>query len=233
MAVLAGQDAGPAGRADRVDAEAGVQPHALAGDAVEIRRLVDPAAVGADGVCRMVVGHDEQDVRPRGCGGGEGGPCRGKHRKLKPGRRKVRRSRSFLMHIDIPLFVPNPDLSTWGHRVLMAGGGFPKAGTPLKFVSSREQYNENRGTWSVGRHHARQGIPASVGVASGRAGTMHSLWPPRRPPPSRHFCQKNLSTTPHRSSYAKTACSLSLVRRAYNSPCGLYVSPSAALIPSW
>ena len=46
VAVLAGQDAGPAGRADRVDAEAGVQSHALVGEAVEVRRLVDPAAGG-------------------------------------------------------------------------------------------------------------------------------------------------------------------------------------------
>ena len=30
-----------------------------------LRRLVHPAAVGADGVGRMVVGHDVQDVRPR------------------------------------------------------------------------------------------------------------------------------------------------------------------------
>ena len=71
VAVLAGQDAGPAGRADRVDAEAGVETHALLGEAVEVRRLVDPAAIGADGVCRMVVGHDIEDVGPRGGFGGQ------------------------------------------------------------------------------------------------------------------------------------------------------------------
>ena len=65
VAVLAREDAGPAGRADRVDAEAGIQAHALLGDAVEVRRLVDPAAIGADGVRRMVVGHDVENVGPR------------------------------------------------------------------------------------------------------------------------------------------------------------------------
>ena len=41
-----------------------VQAHPVAGDPVDLRGLVDPAAVGADGIGRMVVGHDVENVRP-------------------------------------------------------------------------------------------------------------------------------------------------------------------------
>ena len=62
VAVLAGEDGGAAGRADRVGAEAVGEAHAAVGDAVDVRRLVDAAAVGGDGVGGVVVGHDEEDV---------------------------------------------------------------------------------------------------------------------------------------------------------------------------
>src|SRR5205823_861921 len=65
-----GQNGGPAGRADRVGDEALREAHAFLREAVEVRRLVDLAAVSADGVGGVVVGHDVEDVRP-GIGGGE------------------------------------------------------------------------------------------------------------------------------------------------------------------
>ena len=62
VAVLAGEDRGAAGRADGVGAEAVGEAHAAVGDAVDVRRLVDAAAVGGDGVGGVIVGHDEEDV---------------------------------------------------------------------------------------------------------------------------------------------------------------------------
>ena len=64
VAVGPGQDRRAAWSADRVGAEAVVEAHPLLGDAVEVGRLVDPAAVAAHGVGCVVVGHYEQDVRP-------------------------------------------------------------------------------------------------------------------------------------------------------------------------
>ena len=63
VAVLSRQDDGPARGADAVRAEAVVEPDALAGDAVHGRRRVEPAPVAAHGLGRVVVGHDEEDVR--------------------------------------------------------------------------------------------------------------------------------------------------------------------------
>ena len=89
VAVLAGEDHAAAGRADGVRAEAVVEAHALLGDAVDVGRLVDLAAIGADGVRGMVVRHDVQDVRTLRAGpeqarehGGSGAgrePARGNH----------------------------------------------------------------------------------------------------------------------------------------------------------
>ncbi len=72
MAVLAGENGGAAGRADGIGAEAIGEAHAAVGDAVDVRRLVDAAAVGGDGVGGMIVGHDVDDVG-RGPAFGEGG----------------------------------------------------------------------------------------------------------------------------------------------------------------
>ena len=63
VAVFAGEDRRPAGGADGVNGEAAVEPHAGAGEAIEVGRLVDLAAVGADGLSGVVVAHDEKDVR--------------------------------------------------------------------------------------------------------------------------------------------------------------------------
>ncbi len=64
MAVLAGQDYAAAGRANAIGAKTVVEPHAFLGDAVQVRSLIDAAAVGADGVRRMVVRHDVEYVWP-------------------------------------------------------------------------------------------------------------------------------------------------------------------------
>ena len=62
MAVFSSEDDGPAGSADRVGAEAVVKSHAPLGDAIEVGRFVDFAAVATHGVRGVVVGHDEDDV---------------------------------------------------------------------------------------------------------------------------------------------------------------------------
>ena len=72
VAVLAGEDRGAAGRADGVGAEAVGEAHAAVGDAVDVRRLIDAAAVGRDGMGGVIVGHDEENVG-RGPSLGEGG----------------------------------------------------------------------------------------------------------------------------------------------------------------
>lgn len=43
-----------------------VQEHPLAGQPVEVRRLADLIAVAAERFRRLVVGEDEQEVRPLG-----------------------------------------------------------------------------------------------------------------------------------------------------------------------
>ena len=63
MIVRPGQDRRAARRADRIRAKAIVEAHAFVREPVQMRRLVDAAAVGADRMRRVVVGHDEQDVR--------------------------------------------------------------------------------------------------------------------------------------------------------------------------
>ena len=68
VAVLAGEDGGPAGRADGVHRVTTAEAQALGGEAVHVRCRVDRAAVRADGVGRVVVRHDEQDVRSLGRG---------------------------------------------------------------------------------------------------------------------------------------------------------------------
>ena len=78
VAVLSGEQRGPAGRADRIGAEGVLEDHALRGEAVERGRGVErgqASAVGSERVRGMVVGHDEQDVGL--VGGGQGG-TRGK-----------------------------------------------------------------------------------------------------------------------------------------------------------
>lgn len=62
VVVRAGQNRCTAGGADRVGAETVVETHAALGDAVEVGRAVDAAAVGADGMAGMVIRHDEKNI---------------------------------------------------------------------------------------------------------------------------------------------------------------------------
>ena len=76
MRVLPGQDRGAARRADGVGREHVLEERAFARQPIEVRRLVDLRPVRADGVRRVVVGHDEDDVRAVGAEGDTGGECR-------------------------------------------------------------------------------------------------------------------------------------------------------------
>ena len=62
--VLPGQDRGAAGRADRVRREHPRQQRALPRQPIEVGRRVHPRPVRANRMRRVVVGHDEHDVRP-------------------------------------------------------------------------------------------------------------------------------------------------------------------------
>lgn len=66
VAVLAREDDGPHRPADGVGDVALVEAHAFAGKAVDVGRLVDLRPVRADGLVRVVVAVDEEDVRPLG-----------------------------------------------------------------------------------------------------------------------------------------------------------------------
>lgn len=66
--VLPGEQGGPARRADRVRDEGVGEHRPFGGQPVQCGRRVElrqPPAVGADGLRRVVVGHEEQDVRLR------------------------------------------------------------------------------------------------------------------------------------------------------------------------
>ena len=64
MAVLARQDNCSAWRADAVGAETVVESYASGGKSVDIWCLVNSTSIRTDGVRRMVVAHDEDDIRP-------------------------------------------------------------------------------------------------------------------------------------------------------------------------
>ena len=63
MVVGAGQNRRAAGGANGVADIAVVHPHALLGQTVDVGGLVDAMPVTADGLGRMVVGHDENNIR--------------------------------------------------------------------------------------------------------------------------------------------------------------------------
>jgi hypothetical protein len=63
VAVFAGQYDGPAGGADGIGAEAVGKTHTLVSDSVEIGRLIDFAAVTAQGMRSMVIRHYKYNVR--------------------------------------------------------------------------------------------------------------------------------------------------------------------------
>ena len=69
VGVLTGQDRCAAGTADRVRHDAPVKTHPLPGQAIDVRRVDQPAriVVGTDGLVGMVVAEDEDDVRGPSC----------------------------------------------------------------------------------------------------------------------------------------------------------------------
>ena len=62
VVVGAGEHAGAAGGADGVGAEGILEAQAAMGQAIQLRRLVDAAAIGGEGVGRVVIGKDEEEV---------------------------------------------------------------------------------------------------------------------------------------------------------------------------
>lgn len=62
MVVRSSQDRGPRRCADRVGDIAVVEHHTLHGEPIYVGRVIDARAVGTDGLGRMVVGKDEDDV---------------------------------------------------------------------------------------------------------------------------------------------------------------------------
>jgi hypothetical protein len=64
VAVFSGEDRGAAGCTDGVDGEAIQEAHPFIGDAVDVRGLIEFAAVTTHGVSGVIVGHNEQYVRP-------------------------------------------------------------------------------------------------------------------------------------------------------------------------
>ena len=85
---LAGEDAGARGGADGAGGVGIGEARALAGEAVEVRSLVERAAVAAEVLAAEVVGEEEDDVGRalRGCGGGRG--CGGKGEGEEEGKRE-------------------------------------------------------------------------------------------------------------------------------------------------
>jgi hypothetical protein len=64
MIVFTSLNDGSTWPADAIGAKAIGKQHALVGNAIEIRRLVNLRSVTAHRLSRMIVGKDEQDVRP-------------------------------------------------------------------------------------------------------------------------------------------------------------------------
>ncbi len=82
--MFAGEDRRPARCTDGVGDARMIEPHALLGNPVNIGGLDQAVVVGRDGLVRMVIRHDEDDVGPAGGRGGSGlarggeGPKQGK-----------------------------------------------------------------------------------------------------------------------------------------------------------
>ena len=66
MTVFSCQNCRAAGRADGIIHEASRQHHAFARQSIYVWRPIDPAAIRADRMRRVVVRHDEENVRARG-----------------------------------------------------------------------------------------------------------------------------------------------------------------------
>src|SRR5262245_46054710 len=66
VAVLAGEDTGPAWTTQRVGHVAAIEPHSFRRDPIDIRRLIELAAISAHSLVAVIITHDEQDVRALG-----------------------------------------------------------------------------------------------------------------------------------------------------------------------
>ena len=65
VAVLSGEDDGPAGSADRIGTEAVFEKHSLSREPIDIGRGInafEPSFVGSDGMRSVIVGENEDDV---------------------------------------------------------------------------------------------------------------------------------------------------------------------------
>ena len=89
VAVFAGEDGGAAGCADGIFDETIAEAHAFPGEAIHVGSDVDLAAVGADGVGGVIIGHDKEDVWAGGVGGvgGEGDAGEGDEQERDRGAR--------------------------------------------------------------------------------------------------------------------------------------------------
>jgi|GEM_PF-1998052 len=65
MAILPRQNRSPRRSTNRIRTKAILQPHSLARNPVDIRRLIDLAPISGNRMRRMVIRHHKQDVRPR------------------------------------------------------------------------------------------------------------------------------------------------------------------------
>ena len=64
VAILSGQDDRAAGAADGVGDITFLEEHALIRQPIHVRRGVDLRTIGTDGVGRVVISEDEQNIRP-------------------------------------------------------------------------------------------------------------------------------------------------------------------------
>ena len=119
--MLAGENDSAARCADRVGDEAPVEAHAFVGEAVEVGRLVDGRAVGAQGAGGVVVGEDKDDVGAFVVGGGYhllgGRFARGSDSEAKQGKQEGEGLRS---HRFGGLWVG----VIWGHKGTETRKGF-------------------------------------------------------------------------------------------------------------
>ena len=104
VGILAGEQRGPAGRADRVGDERVEKACPARCQPIEVGRLVDLRAVTGEGVLGMVVGEDEQHV----------GPHRGGNRGR---RKKAQHDRDDACHRELQFRVTQPACSLhWPHQ---------------------------------------------------------------------------------------------------------------------
>jgi hypothetical protein len=63
MIVCSRKNHRPAGRTDRIRAEAIIKPHALFSNTINVGCLIDPAIITTHSVRRMIIGHNKDNMR--------------------------------------------------------------------------------------------------------------------------------------------------------------------------